>query len=122
KADKQESEPEGDPHLRSSKEVTGYSIQGKNDAIGHVEDFIVDDKTWIVRYMVVDTGRKIFGGRKVLIAPHWIDKVDWAESKVFVALSTQSIKESPEYDSSAILNRDYEEILYEHYGLPKYWI
>ena len=39
------------PHLRSSREITGYDIQAMNGAIGHVEDLVVDDETWTVRYI-----------------------------------------------------------------------
>ena len=45
----------GDVHLRSARDVRGYRVQGTDDAIGHVEDFIVDDETWQVRYLVIDT-------------------------------------------------------------------
>ncbi|MCU7495442.1 MAG: PRC-barrel domain containing protein [Ignavibacteria bacterium] len=118
----QGSEKKGDPHLRSSREIIGYKIQATDTEIGRVEDFILDDATWIIRYIVVDTGNWLTGSKKFLVAPHWIEKVQWAESKVHVALKSEDIKNSPPYDPSQTLNRDYEKLLYEHYGLPKYWI
>jgi hypothetical protein len=42
--------PTDDPHLRSAREVTGYAIQARDGALGHVEDFIVDDESWALRY------------------------------------------------------------------------
>ena len=111
----------GDDHLRSVDEVTGYHIQATDDEIGHVENFIIDDKTWIIRYMVVDT-RNWLPGRKVLVTPVWITSVDWAESKVSVDLTREQVKDSPEYDPSAPVNREYEVRLYDFYGRPKYWI
>ena len=51
----------GDIHLRSANEVRGYHIQGSDGAIGHIEDFIVDDESWEVRYLVVDTKNWWFG-------------------------------------------------------------
>jgi len=60
-------------------------------------------------------------GRKILIMPYWIDSVDWRENKVNVKLTTEQIKNSPEYDPSVPVNREYEERLYDFYGLPKYW-
>jgi hypothetical protein len=60
----------GDRHLRSAAEVRGYHVQGLDDSIGHIDDFIVDDSTWEVRYLVVDTGNWWFG-KKVLVEPRW---------------------------------------------------
>ena len=111
---------EGDSHLRSATEVKGYHIQAADDEIGHVEDFILDDKTWTIRYMVVDT-RNWLPGKKVLVAPTWINSVDWAESKASVDLTREQVKNSPEYDPSAPVNLEYEVRMYDFYGRPKYW-
>ena len=110
----------GDVHLRSASEVRGYHIKGSDDAIGHVEDFIVDDKSWEVRYLVIDTSNWWFG-KKVLVAPHWASRVSWEERRVHVDLSRQAIKNSPEWNVSAAVNREYEARLYDYYGRPVYW-
>jgi hypothetical protein len=109
-----EGEEEGDPHLRSTKEVAGYYIQAKDDEVGHAEDFIVDDETWVIRWIVVDT-RNWLPGRKVMVSPEWIQAVDWVERKVQVDLLRETIKNSPEYDQTAPLSRAYEEMLYDYY-------
>jgi hypothetical protein len=106
--------------LRSIKEVTGYHIQASDGEIGHVEDFIVDDEVWSLRYIVVDT-RNWLPGRKVLVSPQWAETIDWAQEKLGVDLSTDSIKNSPEYDPLAPINREYESKLYDYYGRPVYW-
>jgi hypothetical protein len=111
---------EGDPHIRSTREVIGYHIAALDGELGHVEDFIVDDETWIIRYMVIDT-RNWLPGKKVLVAPTWIEKVVWAEEKVYVNLHRETIENSPAYNPSAPVNRAYEERLYDFYGRPKYW-
>ncbi|MEJ2560932.1 MAG: PRC-barrel domain-containing protein [Anaerolineae bacterium] len=80
-----------DPHLRSTREVTGYYIQAEDGQIGHVEDFIVDDDTWIIRYLVINT-RNWLPGKKVLVAPQWVDRVSWLGSKVFVDLPRVSFR------------------------------
>ncbi|MBD3305031.1 PRC-barrel domain containing protein [candidate division KSB3 bacterium] len=113
-------EEEGDPHLRSTQEVIGYHIQATDGEIGHVEDFLADDEVWIIRYMVVDT-RNWLPGKNVLIAPEWIRDLKWAERDVFVDLSREAVKESPEFDPSSPVDREYEELLYTHYSRPKYW-
>jgi len=113
-------EEPGDPHLRSTDAVSGYEIQAKDGELGHVEDFIIDDETWAIRYLVVAT-RNWWPGKKVLVSPQWIERVSWKESKVFVNLSRQAIKESPEYTEEALITRDYETGLHGHYQRPGYW-
>jgi len=109
-----------DPHLRSVKEVTGYHIQALDGEMGHVEEFIAEEPSWFIRYLVVDT-RNWLPGRKVLVPPDWIEQLSWKDTKVSVDLPMELIKNSPEYDPSAPVNRQYEERLYDYYGRPKYW-
>ena len=109
------------PHLRSTHIVSGYHIQGIDGEIGHVEDYIIDDETWAIQYIVVDT-RNWLPGRKVLISPKWIDRVSWDESKVFVNLSGDAIKQSPEYSDKVLLLREYEIRLHGHYNRVGYWV
>jgi len=108
------------PHLRSTDSVQGHNIQALDGEIGHVEDFIIDDETWAIRYLIVGT-RNWWPGKKVLISPHWIERVSWSESKVFVNLSREAIKQSPEYTKESLLTRDYETGLHRHYQREGYW-
>jgi hypothetical protein len=111
----------GNPHLRSTREVSGYHIQAADGEIGHVSDFVIDDETWAIRYLIVDT-LNWWPGKKILLAPHWIKRVSWGESKVFVDLSRALIKKSPEYTGESMLNRDYESGLHRHYKREGYWV
>ncbi len=110
-----------DLHLRSTGDATGHHSQALNGEIGHVEDFVIDDETWAIRYIVVDT-HNWWPGKKVLVATQWIERVSWGERKVFVNLNRQTIKESPEYTEESLLTRDYETRLYEHYDRKGYWV
>lgn len=110
-----------DPHLRSTLDVNGHYIQASDGEIGHVEDFVIDDETWAIRYLIVNT-RNWWPGKKVLLSPQWIERVSWRESKVFVNLLSETIKQSPEYSEESLLSRDYETRLYQHYNRQVYWI
>jgi hypothetical protein len=110
-----------DPHLRSTDAVMGYHIQAADGEIGHVDDFNIDEDTWAIRYLVIDT-KNWWKGKKVLVSPQWIECVSWNESKVFVNLSRDSIKKSPEYTENILLTRDYETGLHRHYNSEGYWI
>jgi len=110
-----------DPHLRSTHDVSGYHIQAADGEIGHVEDFIIDDQTWAIRYLIIDT-QNWWPGKKVLVSPRWLDRISWGESKVFVNLSRQIIKQSPECTEASLLTRDYETGLHRHYNRQGYWL
>jgi sporulation protein YlmC with PRC-barrel domain len=109
-----------DHNLRSAKEVAGYKIAARDGDIGRVDNFLMDDDKWNIIYMVVDTGSWL-PGRKVLISPSWVTDIDWSESRVRLDLEQNTIQNSPEYDPSEPLDRQYEERLYEYYERDKYW-
>lgn len=105
----------GDPHLRSTNEVKGYKLHAADGEIGAVEDFIVDDSTWSIQFLVIDTGNWI-PGKKVLIAPRWIKEISWEHSTVNVDITIDAVKNSPEYDAAKPLPDTYVQDLYSHYG------
>lgn len=108
-----------DPNLRSTTAVTGYHIQALDAEIGHVEDFIINDETWAIRYLVVDT-KNWWPGKHVLVSPQWIERVNWEDAKVSRKLPRERIKQAPEYKLES-LNRGYETSLYQHYDRSGYW-
>jgi uncharacterized protein YrrD len=114
-------ENEWDPHLRSVRKVTGYHVQASDGEIGHVDDFVIDDFTWAIRYLIVDT-RNWWPGKKVLVSPLWIERVSWSEARVFVNLTREAVRQAPEYTGDSVLNREYETSLHGHYGREGYWI
>src|SRR5665213_3044047 len=119
--DTADAEKSWDPHLRSTRDVTGHHVQAADGELGHVSDFIIDDDTWAIRYLVIDT-KNWWPGKKVLVSPRWIDRVSWTESKLFTALSRQTIKDAPEYNDDSLIDRDYETGLHRHYDRPGYWV
>jgi len=110
-----------DPHLRSTHDVSGHHIHAKDGEIGHVEDFIIDVETWTIRYLIIDT-KNWLPGKKVLVSPNWIKRVSWSESAVYVKLSLEDIRQSPEYSEESLLTREYETLLHRHYNRQGYWV
>ncbi len=102
----------GDLELRNTHEVIGFQVEAEDGDIGHVEDFIIDDENWMVRYMVIHTGNLSLG-KKVMVSPDWIDKAGWQDKKIYVAASLEAIKKFPEYDPSSLPEREYEQKLSE---------
>jgi uncharacterized protein YrrD len=110
-----------DPNLRSTHAVSGADVQATDGEIGHVEDFIIDDETWAIRYLIIDT-RNWWPGKKVVVSPRWLERVSWSQSKVFVNLPRETIKQSPEYGEQSLITRDYETGLHRHYNQQGYWV
>jgi hypothetical protein len=109
-------------HLRSANEVTGYFVEAADGPIGRVEDLIIEDEGWSVRCLAVLAPRASVSSRKVLVAKQWVTQVSWTESKVRVDVLREAVKDSPEYDPSAGVNRAFETHLYDYYGRHKYCV
>jgi hypothetical protein len=109
-----------DRHLRSCKAVMDYHLEASDGNIGHVQGLLVDERTWAIRYMIVNTSNWWFG-HQVLIAPQWIKDVSWAEATVSIDLTKQAVKDAPPYDATAPLDRTQEMAIHKHYGRPGYW-
>lgn len=103
-----------DPHLRSCANVVGYHIKASDGEIGHVAGYLVDDQSWAIRYLVVDT-RNWWPGQKVLIPPEWIGAVNWEDATVGVELSRASVKAAPAFDPSALPSLEQEATIHRHY-------
>ena len=109
-----------DPHLRSCAAITGYHLHASDGEIGHVCGMLIDDETWAVRYLIVDTSNW-WMGHQMLVAPKWIEGVSWSERNVSVTLTRQAVKDAPAYDQGERLSRADEARLHDHYGRAGYW-
>ncbi|MEP6622488.1 MAG: PRC-barrel domain-containing protein [bacterium] len=112
--------PAVDAHLRSADALRGYRIHGSDGAIGHVDDFLLDDENWAVRFLVIDTGAWGFG-KKVLVAPRWADSISCVDRTIHLGISRAAVQNSPEWHPIAPVNRELDHGLYDHYGRPVYW-
>ena len=106
--------------LRTLKDLEGYSLHATDGVIGHVTDFYFDDKAWVIRYLVVDTGSWL-SRRKVLISPYGIGLPDWRARTLPVAVTKAQVKASPDIDSHKPISRQHEILYLRHYGYPFYW-
>jgi hypothetical protein len=106
-----------DAQLRSGRAIVDYHIEATDGGIGHVEDLLLDESTWEIRFVVVDT-RNWWPGKRVIIAPEWADHVGWDDGKVYVHLTRAAVKGSPTYDSAHPVTSDYSRQVHDHYGRP----
>src|SRR5437870_1911345 len=94
--------------LRSLKETQGYTLRATDGEIGQVQDFIINDADWAIHYIVVDTKNGHPNG-KVLISPWWVDDIDREKHKMHIHISKEQVKNSPPYDFSSPVSREYED-------------
>ncbi len=107
-----------DPHLRSTHEVTGYKIEAQDGPLGHIADFIVDDKTWNIRYLAADTG-EWWPGKKVLLPPKWIAQMHWLEHTVQVKVTRAQVQGSPEWNPHQPITVQFEDALIRYDTRPQ---
>lgn len=110
----------GDRHLRSTEEVCGYALLASDGRLGHVDDVLIEDLTWRIRYLDVATNRAR-PSRHVLVAPEWIDEVNGRDGTLVVPLSCQTLRSAPPYDPARPIDREFEKAVYAHYGILGYW-
>lgn len=106
--------------LRSIKEMLDYMILATDGEIGHVSDILLADSDLKGRYLVIDTGGWL-SGRKVLLSTAWLSSVAPEKRMIVVNIEKKRIQESPLYESSAEIPREYETRLHDYYGFPYYW-
>ena len=86
-----------DKHLRSIRSIIGYHIQTTDGSIGHVSGLLVDDKSWAIHELVVETAHW-YAGKEILISHSKIERISYAESKVFVNLTKEDILRTAAHD------------------------
>jgi hypothetical protein len=87
-----------------------HEFCGSDDSIDGRKN---DDETWAIRYLIIDT-RNWRSGERILVSPQWIERVSWNESKAFVNLPRETIRQSPDYTEESLITWGYETGLHRH--------
>jgi hypothetical protein len=106
--------------LIHSKKLYDDRLAALDGEIGRVKDLYFDDKNWVVRYVVADTGSWLTG-RLVLLSPHAFGRLDEVTSALQVNLTRAQIEHSPAIDAHKPVSRQYEIDYFRYYGWPVYW-
>jgi uncharacterized protein YrrD len=106
--------------LQSVKDLTGCELVSPDGALGTVREVYFDDRQWVVRHLVVDTGGWL-SGKQVLISPHAVKTLDSPHRQLHVSLSRQQVEAAPGLETDRPVSRQYEAAAYDHYGYPPYW-
>jgi len=106
--------------LHPMKDMEGYAIGATDGLIGNVKDFYFDDKMWVIRYLIVETGEWL-SSRRVLVSPFAINQPKWSEKVLPAAITRDQVKNSPHIDTDKPVSRQHEMGYLGYYGYPYYW-
>ena len=106
--------------LRNASAINGYAIAASDGRLGTVSDFLFDDASWLIRWLVVDTGNWL-SGRKVLLPPSVLGHLDPSGQEFSVRLTMQQVKDSPDIETDRAVSRQMETNIYDYYGWSPYW-
>lgn len=116
----------GDPHLRSVAAVTGYHVQATDCPIGHVEGILIDDVSWTIGYLIIDT-KNWWPGEHVLMSPYAVREVSWDDQQIRLDVSSDQVKACSPWNPLVVTDQPYEQRLHayekklhKHYGWPGY--
>lgn len=106
--------------IRSLDDLKHYTFQARDGDVGRVQDFYFDDRSWTVRYIVLETGRWL-PGRRILVAPEAIDATDWQTKRIQLGLTQETIEKSPRAELHEPVSQQHLEDLHAYYGWAPYW-
>jgi hypothetical protein len=86
-----ERNPHTGQHLQSTEGVTGYRLEATDGPVGHVAGFLADDRTWVIQQLIIETGHW-HAGKEVVISPSLIERTEYAESSIFVAVTKADLE------------------------------
>src|SRR5665213_376293 len=100
--------------------LKGRVITASDGKLGSVSDFLFDDGSWQLRWLVVDTGHWL-SGRKVLLPMSVLGHLELMQKEFPVRLTMRQVKDSPGIDTERPVSRQMETSVYDYYGWTPYW-
>ncbi len=106
--------------LHNLKDIEALAIHSTDGNIGQTKDFYFDDKKWVIRYLVVETG-SWFSSKKVLLSPMSIRRLNFMENALETSITREQVRHSPDIDTHKPVSRQFEVNYLGYYGYPFYW-
>jgi hypothetical protein len=114
-AETKSAHPDQAGQLRSLRALAGYRIQATDGHVGRTHDFVIDELSWQVRFLVVKMGVWPLA-RQVLVATEWILAINDGEARVHLDLRKEAMKNGPSWDQHTPVTPAVEAQLYDYYG------
>lgn len=89
----------------------------------HVRNFLFDDRSWLIRYLVVDAGTWL-APRQVVLPTSKLDLPDWRRKLITARITMAELLSSPDAESVKPVSRQQQLAWNRHFGWPEdnpYW-
>jgi len=100
--------------------LKGFAMEASDGRIGTVVDFLFDDTSWKVRWLVVDCGNWL-EGRKVLIHPSAVTYAGLEDEQFEVKLTKAQVEGSPKLLEHQPVSQQMQSRLYDYYAWDSAW-
>jgi hypothetical protein len=107
--------------LHDLNTLIGSSVIATDGEMGAVRNFLFDDHSWLIRYLVVGVGNW-FKRQEVVIPIAAVDQPDWATRAFRVGLTKEQVRDSPDVDTEKPVSRQQEIAMEEYWGKMAYWV
>ena len=113
--------------LLRAKALKSFALDALDGKIGKVNHLYFDDESWVVRYFVVDSGKRDdptdnwFFGRQILLPPSKVTSLSVEEQLVATNLLRKEIEDSPGTMTDRPVSQQSEEGNYNALGWPVAW-
>jgi hypothetical protein len=101
-----------DRHLRSTNWVNGYDIRTLDGFYGIVDDFVIDDEPWQLRFVVGISGLEV----KNLVPVSEISQISWPEKTALLNLTMDAMHRFPVFDPEQHLKHSYGYVLGQYFS------
>lgn len=106
---------EDESHVHEAKQVTKYELAVTDGSFGKIDDLLIDESSFKIKYFIADTRKWLPGGKKVLISPQWIEGIEWVAARIKINVTRDQIESAPEYRSEIDLTDEQESQLWQHF-------
>ena len=106
--------------LHDLETLIGSSVTATDGETGVVRNFLFDDQSWTVRYLVVDVSNWL-KRQPVVLAIAAVERPDWGRKTFDVRLTKDQMRNSPDVDTEKPVSRQQEIAMKEHFGWAAYW-
>lgn len=105
----------GSTHLLSAEELLGYHVEAMDGYVGRLEDYLVEEEDWTVRYLLTGA-RKWMSGRRMAAPADWIHMVSWRHRMVVLRHFREEIRKAPGFAGPGTLSTEYSRALESYYS------
>ena len=93
-------------HIHSAHFVEDYDLDDKDNKHGQISDFVFDDQNWDIQFLAIQLGNSFTHSKPVLLEPSELEKIDWPNQQVHVALPTTELLSCPVFQSNRLPTQD----------------